>query len=158
MIKNMHLSAATNLARELMDAHGLAEWNLKLDSAKRRAGATVPAKRQIRFSKEHLALYSPQQVRLVVLHEIAHALAGPGTKHGPRWRAICLEIGGDGRATLDPSWPQPAPLWRGTCPRGHVILRYRKTTRPQSCGICRPTFSTDSLLTWRNTRTGEVRT
>lgn len=33
-------------------------------------------------------------VMLVLLHEIAHALAGFKAGHGSKWRAKCLEIGG----------------------------------------------------------------
>lgn len=152
----MQLEAATALARELMTAHGLHGWSLVLDSAKRRAGATVASKHEIRLSKDHLALYSPEQVRLVVLHEIAHAIVGPRHNHDARWRRTCLSIGGDGRTTLDPSWPRPAPLWQGICPRGHVTYRYRRASQPTSCGKCSPNYSPKYLLTWRNLRTGEV--
>ncbi len=38
--------------------------------------------------------------RNTVLHEIAHVIAGPGVQaHGRVWRAIFLEIGGDGNRT-----------------------------------------------------------
>lgn len=35
-------------------------------------------------------------VENVILHEIAHALAGQEAGHGPRWRAVALWIGCDG--------------------------------------------------------------
>ena len=38
--------------------------------------------------------------RNTVLHEIAHVIAGPDVRaHGPEWRAIFIEIGGNGRRT-----------------------------------------------------------
>ncbi|MHC4936578.1 MAG: SprT family zinc-dependent metalloprotease [Planctomycetota bacterium] len=38
--------------------------------------------------------------RNTVLHEIAHVIAGPEVRaHGPEWRGIFLELGGNGRRT-----------------------------------------------------------
>ena len=38
----MDMPAVAALARELMDAHGLNEWGLRFDRARRRAGRGAP--------------------------------------------------------------------------------------------------------------------
>ena len=39
---------------------------------------------------------SPEQLRTVLRHEIAHALSADREHHGPAWKSACLCIGGDG--------------------------------------------------------------
>jgi len=36
---------------------------------------------------------SSEQLTDTILHEIAHALAGPAAKHGPAWKAIARRLG-----------------------------------------------------------------
>ena len=38
--------------------------------------------------------------------------------------------------------------WRGQCPVGHEHYRYRKPTRPLSCGVCSRSFTAANLITW----------
>lgn len=156
MIDDVNIDAALTYARELMDAHGLADWALQVDRARRRAGITRATKKEISLSRAFLELYSREQVRQLALHEIAHALAGPGHGHGAHWRDICLAIGGDGRTLTDPEAPTPAGLWEGVCPNGHEATRHRRPSRPASCAACWPSFNRTYLFTWRNVRTGEV--
>lgn len=35
----------------------------------------------------------PDQVTDTILHEIAHALAGPAARHGPAWKSIARRLG-----------------------------------------------------------------
>lgn len=152
----MNVEEALEMVRGLMDGHGLSDWSLRLDRAKRRAGSANTTQRVISLSRPHLELYSPEQVRELALHEIAHALAGPGHGHDSHWRKICLAIGGSGHTRVDPSWPEPEALWEGQCPNGHGHSRHRRPAGRTSCGICTRTFSPNFLITWRNVRTGEV--
>jgi len=38
-----------------------------------------------------------EQIKLIILHEIAHALVGIKHHHDKVWKQKCIEIGGDGR-------------------------------------------------------------
>ncbi len=145
----MELTRARELARRLMDTHGLHEWTFRFDSAKRRAGLCRYDIRVISLSRHLTALYSAAEVTETVLHEIAHALAGPKAGHGPTWRRIAREIGATGQRCVAADAPTvPAP-WEGRCPAGHVHQRFKRPTRPMSCSRCRPGFSVDHLVHWR---------
>lgn len=138
--------------RELARLRG---WDLAIDRAKRRAGYTSHARRTISLSGPLITLYSEEQVRLLVLHEVAHALVGEGHGHDAAWRAACLKIGGDGLTRVDPKWPTAPALWVGLCPNGHRFERQR-LGRAGSCPRCSRVFDRRYLITWTNQRTGEI--
>ena len=85
-------------ARGLMDRHGLGEWTLGFIAARGKLGECRPLHRHIGLSRYHAVTGSPEQVTDTVLHEIAHALAGPGAGHGPAWKAIARRIGATPRS------------------------------------------------------------
>jgi predicted SprT family Zn-dependent metalloprotease len=103
----MDLTRAEALARELMDLHGVSDgwefgWSrsvLKYGQAKRtwRRGVYV---NEIVLSKRLTEVSEEAKVRDTILHEIAHALVGLEHQHDSIWKAKCLEIGGDGQATV----------------------------------------------------------
>lgn len=140
--------AALDLARALLDEHGLPDWSTTLDRAKTRAGACRFGRRQITLSAPLTRLHSETEVRDTILHEIAHALAGPSHGHDEVWRAIAVRIGCSGKRCVPPDAPRVEGSWRGTCPAGHVRHRHRRPQRPQSCGTCSPRFDVRHLLVW----------
>ena len=151
-------SNAAALARSLMAAHGLSGWHLAFDHAKRRAGITIFPSRTISLSREFVTTMDEDQVRDLVLHEIAHALAGAGHRHDATWKQICRKIGGTALASLPrgTAAPATAPLWIGTCPAGHNLGRYRRPERVCSCRECTPHFSQAHVIIWRNRKTGQI--
>ena len=80
-------------ARGLMDRHGLREWGLRFSAAWGRLGECRPDRKLILLSRLHAVGGSPAQVTDTILHEIAHALAGPEAGHGPVWKEIARRIG-----------------------------------------------------------------
>jgi len=98
---------AEQLARDLMQQHGLTDsgWHFKWSHGKRRLGATQISKaRDAKTGKlkeiktillsTHLVDLNPEPVvRDVILHEIAHALAGIKNGHNHVWQAMCKKIG-----------------------------------------------------------------
>ena len=132
----MEIGAAREMARGLMDEHGLQGWQLTFDRAKRRAGVCRPGQRTIGLSRPLTELHDVAQVRDTVLHEIAHALAGPRAGHGPRWREIAAAIGAVPQRCLPSDAPTVAGAWVGTCPAGHTIDRHRRPTQVSSCREC----------------------
>ena len=81
------------MARELMDEHGLDTWTFAFLEAERRLGDCHFGDRVIRVGRAHALDASEAEIRDTVLHEIAHALAGPEARHGPAWKAIARRIG-----------------------------------------------------------------
>ena len=94
------------------------------------------------------ARYEDDEIHQVLLHEVAHALAGMGAGHGAKWRSIAKELGYDGKRTHDGSVAKELAPWLGVCPAGHEHFRFRAPTRPLACGACGRGFSRANLIEW----------
>ncbi|PRY11740.1 SprT-like domain-containing protein [Kineococcus rhizosphaerae] len=143
----MDVQDALAMARELLAEHGLHDWTVGLDRARTRAGVCRADRRWIGLSGPLTALHDEAEVRDTVLHEIAHALVGPGHGHDAVWRATARRLGCSGeRTSAGPRAPGP---WAGTCPAGHTTTRHRRPTRVLSCGRCGPGFDPANVVSWR---------
>jgi hypothetical protein len=144
------LDAVRELAADLMREHELYGWSLTFDQARNRAGECRRRIKQISLSEPLLTMWTPEQVRDTILHEIAHALAPPRSGHGIEWKRVCVAIGADPTRTWDPSQNESLPKrWIGTCPSGHEIYRDRRPRKPVSCTQCSPVFDANYLITWK---------
>ena len=92
------LNDVAGMARRLMEKHGLTGWTLAFVESKRRLGDCHFRDRVIRISRTHALEGNEEQIRDTVLHEIAHAIAGPEAGHGPLWKATARRIGAIPRA------------------------------------------------------------
>lgn len=145
----MELGVAARLARELMDEHGLHEWDFAFDRAKVRAGACHFTDRRITLSRHLTAAHGEAQVRETVLHEVAHALVGPRHGHDRVWRARALAIGASGqRCYAGGDEPVVPGRWQGRCAGGHVVHRHRRPVRLLLCARCRGTPDLERVLQW----------
>jgi predicted SprT family Zn-dependent metalloprotease len=144
----MDLTDAARLGRRLLDEHGLHDWTVVFDRAKRRAGVCRPGRREIGLSGPLTAIHPEAEVRDTILHEIAHALVGPRHGHDEVWRATALRIGCTGQRCSSVEAPRLNGDWVGTCSAGHRRTRHRRPERPSSCATCSPTFHVAHLLTW----------
>lgn len=120
----MDINKAKALAMRLMKKHGLSHWSLKFDKAKRRAGACRYSTKTIHLSEPLTRIRSDDNVRNTILHEIAHALVGPGHGHDSVWRRKALAIGCDGRRCYTDA--KVEGKWIGTCTHGKVFMKHRK--------------------------------
>ena len=77
------LAVVEQAAKDLMAEHGLTGWRFDWDNAVRRAGGTHHQTRIITLSRQITAANDEAHALNVILHEIAHALAGPRQGHGP---------------------------------------------------------------------------
>ena len=94
------LTRIAAMARELMDEHGLDAWTFAFLEAERRLGDCHFQERVIRIGRAHALDASEAEIRDTILHEIAHALAGPEARHGPVWKATAKRIGATPRANV----------------------------------------------------------
>ena len=141
---------AVRLAEALLVQHRLAgNWTFAFDRAVRRAGSCDHARRRITLSRHLVERADEPEVRQVLLHEVAHALAGHLAAHGPRWRATAARIGYTGSRLHDQPIAEHRASWIGTCPAGHEHRRFRRPKQPVSCGLCSRRFTRASLITWR---------
>lgn len=147
-ISAVELTEAQRLAERLMGAHGLAGWTFRFDRARRRSGQCVFSTKVISLSAPLTRLHSEVEVRDTILHEIAHALVGPGAGHSERWRATALRIGSSGRRCVDAEAPRVPGAWVGLCSAGHRVERHRRPQRVASCRTCASGFRAEHLFEW----------
>ncbi|MEJ6488430.1 SprT-like domain-containing protein [Leucobacter sp. USCH14] len=124
-------------------------WTFAFDNAKRRAGLCNYTDRRITVSRYLAEKFEDDEIHQVLLHEVAHALAGPDAAHGARWKAIAQQIGYVGGVTHRGEIAHERAPWVGTCSAGHEHFRFRRPTRVHSCGACARGFSARHVITWR---------
>lgn len=88
----MEQTQALKIARDIMNAHGLHNWNLTTSRATTVLGDCNYHKRTIRLSCYFIAEATAEHVQQVALHEVAHALT-PGHRHDRVWLAKARELG-----------------------------------------------------------------
>jgi predicted SprT family Zn-dependent metalloprotease len=113
----MKLLTAQKLAKELMIKHHLFDWRFEFDSSKRRFGVCNFNTKTIGLSRKLTELNGIKEVRDTILHEIAHALVGPGHGHDKTWKAMCRKIGAKPNRCYDGSKVNtPEARYVGECP------------------------------------------
>jgi predicted SprT family Zn-dependent metalloprotease len=127
-----------------------AVWSFGFDNAKTRAGLCNYTEKRITVSRYLASRYEDDEIHQVLLHEVAHAMAGNRAGHGPRWRSIAIAIGYEGKRLHSGAIADELAPWVGLCPSGHAHYRYRKPTRQMSCGACSRRFSTANLIVWQH--------
>lgn len=100
----MNINQVLPMARKLMDENGVGHLKLELSGTKRSLGQCfsrggVPY--LIRLSRHWMAHIPESEVRDVILHEIAHAIAGHSAGHGWQWKAVCRRIGANPNRIAD---------------------------------------------------------
>jgi len=135
-----------------------AVWSFGFDNAKTRAGQCDFGAKRITVSRYLAARYEDDEIHQVLLHEVAHALAGPKAGHGARWRNVARDLGFEGGRLHDGERADELAPWVGVCPRGHTHYRYRRPARSLACGLCSRRFDAAHVITWtRRTVTASVR-
>lgn len=130
------LTELEQYANALLREHNLHDWTFGYDRATRRAGQCDYTRRRITVSRRLMQLYSPHEARDVVIHEVAHALAGKEAGHGPVWREVALRLGGTARARISPQAPRLPARWKGVCQCGITFERMRRPAPNIVCRAC----------------------
>ena len=137
------------LAKQKMQEHGLqAPWEFIFDSAKQRAGLCNYTDHQISLSKYLVQYHSLDQSEQVILHEVAHALAGKDAGHGPNWKQIAKSIGYRGEKFTGKEIAEQTAKWIGECKNGHRHYRYKSPRAQLACGYCGKGFNRRYLISW----------
>jgi predicted SprT family Zn-dependent metalloprotease len=131
----MKLYAAETAARAAMREHGLTAqgWTFHWAKGKRTFGTCVHGRRQIRLSRHLVALNVELEVNDTILHEIAHALVGPGNGHNFIWKAKCREIGARAqRCFTDETVVSPPHKYETICNTCNIVTRKHFRRRKDS--------------------------
>jgi predicted SprT family Zn-dependent metalloprotease len=136
----MKRTDALKLAKQLFREHGLDKkgWKFAFDRAVLRHGVCNEFTKSISISGPLVALNDEAWVRELLLHEIAHALAGNEAGHGPRWQAICRRIGAIPQALGDKPPFTPTPKYLLTCEGCGASYPRQKIYPDMYCGECGP--------------------
>jgi hypothetical protein len=115
-----------DLAQRLLTSFGLGDWSFAFNRSKLQMGLCLYGPRCIALSVYFAELNTDEAVRDTLLHEIAHALVGPGHGHDAVWRAKCLEVGArPERLSYDVN--MPLGRWQAVCPGcGRLHDRHRR--------------------------------
>ena len=141
---------AEALIRHHLDpVFGAGAWSFGFDRAKRRAGLCDYTAKRVTVSRHLAERFDDDEAHQILLHEVAHALAGSAAGHGPEWKRIAAELGYVGGRTHDGEIARELAPWVGACPAGHEHVRFRRPTRQSSCAHCSPGFSRPHLIVWR---------
>lgn len=135
-------------ADALIASHLDASWSFAFDNAKRRAGMCDYSRKRISVSRYLAARYDDETNTQTLLHEIAHALAGPAAGHGPAWKKVARRLGYVGGATHNGETAEELAPWVGVCPAGHIAYRHRRPSRATSCVRCAARFDSRYLFVW----------
>lgn len=135
-------------AHALIDLHLDSSWSFGFDNAKTRAGLCNYTEKRITVSRYLASRYEDDEIHQVLLHEVAHAIAGTRAGHGPRWKAVAADLGYEGKRLHGGAIADELAPWVGTCPAGHVHYRYRRPTRPLSCARCARRFDPRNAIEW----------
>lgn len=123
-----------------MAQHGLQGWVFRFNRCKQAMGMCVYRCRAIELSIHFVERDNPvEEIRDTILHEIAHALVGPGHGHDKVWKQKCVEIGARplrcGEANMPPG------RWQAHCSGcARKFHRHRKpeNARGWFCKTCGP--------------------
>jgi predicted SprT family Zn-dependent metalloprotease len=151
----MLLSDVKILAESLIEYHGLKNrgWIFDFDNAVGRCGVCKYRSRRIQLSKHYASLNNEKNVKDTILHEIAHALVGPGHGHSDIWRSKAIEIGCMGHRCKSErtheGYVSTPRKYIATCNRcNNNFFRSRLPKRVTSCGNCSNSFNPDLRLVY----------
>lgn len=91
-IKDKKFNDALLLGAQLLIDHGLGDWKVGAHNKRRVLADCNNRAKTIRYSKNFLTIATREDFIGVTLHEIAHALVGPGHGHDNVFKRKVLEI------------------------------------------------------------------
>jgi predicted SprT family Zn-dependent metalloprotease len=127
------------LACRLLVLHGLYGWSFAFNRRKLSLGFCRYGCRRIEMSIDFVERNSQEEILDTILHEIAHALVGPGHGHDVVWKRKCLEIGAKPHRCGPAEMPEGR--WKAQCRSCAMRFhRYRKPKRLRGwyCVRCGP--------------------
>jgi len=90
-LKQAHIE---DLATDLISQWLTDDWQFKWDHAKTRFGLCNYARKTIQLSKKLAPFLNDKEIVDVIIHEIAHALAGHKNSHNHIWKQQVIKLGG----------------------------------------------------------------
>lgn len=135
------MGEVANEAYYLLRQHGLDDWRFEFHNRKTFMGTCFYRRKLIAYSIYFL--HAPrEEITDMLLHEIAHALVGPGHGHGRVWRAKARELGcrpvtcGETSSAAEYNYRMECP----SCGRSWYRYRMRRRNFGAKCPRCMVTI------------------
>jgi predicted SprT family Zn-dependent metalloprotease len=154
----MDWSQAVTLARTLMNEHGLSHVPFVATKGLRTFGVCNYRARtrfgvilessvvSIGLSHPLTLINDESVVRNTILHEIAHAKAGPEAGHGYMWKSVAASVGADPQAHCGEDTKTVPGPYQATCPCGLDHNMYRMPQRRKICRRCKASLDFKRVL------------
>lgn len=155
----MEINDAQTMARNLMDSHGFSHMKFGFNRRKVALGVCRFLNKKpvsIELSSVWVPYLSEDEVKDVILHEIAHAIAGFDAKHGVDWRMVARRIGANPTRTAE-GVPNEVTKrvnsihakYVAKCEKCANMVHFNRMTerwrrRSYVCAICRGSFLVSS--------------
>ena len=131
----MELKKAEELAKKLLQEHN-PKYSFKWDNAKVRFGCCHYITKHISLSKTLTLMNNEEEVKNVILHEIAHSLT-IGEHHSKVWKAKAISIGYKGDRCYSKLVKTPKGKYVYQCPIcKNKYYEHRKIRRKSACRRC----------------------
>jgi len=91
-IIDLKLKESILVIEQLLAKNNLGDWGIKINNNRVVLATTRYNKKTIFYSKHFLMIANYQQIESVTLHEVAHALLGPGEGHNSKFIKMCAKI------------------------------------------------------------------
>ena len=129
------LQNVLDLAHSLLAEHGLQNWCISFDHARRRAGLCNFSTKTISLSRHYARKATIEHVTDTILHEIAHALVGPRHGHDAIWRRKAKDIGCSAMRCHNLTFTNAR--WVMTCPNGCFAVERHRRKSGLICRLCK---------------------
>lgn len=127
----MNQREALGKARQALQEHGLPNWTPIIDRRpKVRLGQCRYRQKEIGLTLWHVRNATPVEIMDTILHEVAHALCGPGKGHGGAWKYMARKVGAD---------PTRLGTSHGASPKAKYTAH---------CSVCDHTYKRHRLTSW----------
>jgi len=127
-IPTLRLEQTQGMAWQFLSKYGLHDWSFRFNRSKCNLGLCRFGPRVIELSVYFVERNSLEAIQDTLLHEIAHALVGPGHGHDLAWRNMCRRVGArPERQSFEAD--MPAGRWQARC-KGCGMLHH-KHRRPK---------------------------
>jgi len=155
----MKRNEIVQLAKELMTKHGLIEqgWTFGFHTRRKKSlGVCRYNPKTITLLEYYADNEGLEKIKNTILHEIAHALVGPGHHHNKIWKAKAIEIGCNGDRCSKTEYIHPDRkvikrreklLYIGTCPGCGGQKKAGKKFNI-SCGACDKNYNPEFKIVW----------
>lgn len=139
-------------ARRLMSSHGLRGWSFQYDDSSRRAGSCRYDIKVITMAREYCLHAADRECNDTILHEIAHALVGPGHHHDAVWKRVARQLGCKADRCHSVNFGRPRYVIE--CPQCKWAATRMKRNRGMVCRSCgtRIAYRAFSEALWQRMR------